>query len=309
MSSVAKRAVSVVSMGRMGFMAAYDVQMRYVRNHLDELAGLPHAHGENMLLLVEHTPVYTVGTRDRAYTADYCQALKKTGAEFYRTNRGGLVTFHGPGQLVAYPILNLKQFKPSMKWYVNRLEETLIGTLRRFGITGRRTCETGVWVDERKIASIGLHGTRYITSHGVALNCNTDLSWFSEIEACGLPGVEVTSLSRELDRNVPYQDSVKPFLRAFQEVFECELEFQMLEERELPSVSVPAPESRGGELLHTELKEVGIRHMSTMAPNPAPRLIIPQSDSLPPTTTTEAETEDDHTQTSEVETPPGKAMW
>lgn len=258
-------------------MAAYDVQMRYVRNHLDELAGKPYAQGENMLLLVEHTPVYTVGTRDRHYPADYAHTLKKTGAEFYRTNRGGLVTYHGPGQLVAYPILNLKHFKPSMKWYVCQLEETLIATLRRFGITGRRTDETGVWVDHRKIASIGLHGTRYITSHGVALNCNTDLSWFSNIEACGLPGVEVTSLSQELDRDVPFQDSVKPFLRSFQEVFDCELEFKMLEEQELRSVSVPAPEPRNSErdFLHSELKEVGVRHMSTLASTQEVTTLVP----------------------------------
>ncbi|GFO05136.1 octanoyltransferase [Plakobranchus ocellatus] len=270
MSSVANRVVSVVNLGRMGFMAAYDVQMRYVRNHLEEMAGKPHVHGENMLLLVEHTPVYTTGTRDKVYSADYEKMLKKTGAEFLRTNRGGLVTFHGPGQLVAYPILNLHHFKPSMKWYVCQLEETLIGTLRRFGITGRRTDQTGVWVDHRKIASIGLHGTRFVTSHGVALNTDVDLSWFSYIEACGLPGVEMTSLSKELDRNVPYQDAVKPFLRTFQEVFDCELEYKMLEEKELKSVSVPAPEHRGPELsaatpTPTDLKEVGLRHMSTLA--------------------------------------------
>ncbi|GFR98929.1 octanoyltransferase [Elysia marginata] len=289
--------------------------MRYVRNHLDELAGKPNVYGENMLLLVEHTPVFTVGTRDKQYSTDYCKTLKKTGAEFYRTDRGGLVTYHGPGQLVAYPILNLKHFKPSMKWYVCQLEETLIGTLRRFGITGRRTDETGVWVDHRKIASIGLHGSRYVTSHGVALNCNTDLSWFSHIEACGLPGVEVTSLSKELDRNVPYQDSVKPFLRSFQEVFDCELEFKMLEERELRSVVVPAPEPRT-ELLQADLKEVGVRHMSTLAgttdakapapPSSSPAAPLPSSP-LPKTREIEGRKKEEGK--AETSAGPAKAMW
>jgi lipoate-protein ligase B len=213
MSALHNRAVSVITLGRMGFMAAYDVQMRYARQHLDELSGKPYSHGENTLLLVEHTPVYTVGLRSKSYTKDDEILLKKSGAEFYKTDRGGLITFHGPGQLVAYPILNLQHFKPSMRWYVGQLEQTLIATLRQFGLTGQTTDQTGVWVDDRKIASIGLHGSRYVTTHGVSLNCNVNLDWFQEIVPCGLEGLEMTSLSKELKQDVRYKDAIKPFLR------------------------------------------------------------------------------------------------
>ncbi|BFZ00221.1 hypothetical protein BsWGS_03260 [Bradybaena similaris] len=240
MSAVSNRAVSVITLGRMGFMAAYNVQMRFARQHLDELAGRPHVQGENTLLLVEHTPVYTIGIRNHNYTQSDEVRLKKTGAEFYKTNRGGLITFHGPGQLVAYPILNLQHFKPSMKWYVCQLERTLIATLQQFELAGKTTDQTGVWVEDRKIASIGLHGSRYVTTHGVSLNCNVDLQWFKHVTPCGLDGVEMTSLSKELHQDVNYDTAVKPFLRCFQEVFDCELEFKMLDEKELRSVSISA---------------------------------------------------------------------
>ncbi|KAH9491798.1 putative lipoyltransferase 2, mitochondrial [Bulinus truncatus] len=154
MSALTNRAVTVIHLGRMGFMAAHDVQMRFARKHLDELADKPYTYGENALLLVEHPPVYTVGLRTKDYTAEDEAYLKSTGAEFYKTNRGGLITFHGPGQLVAYPILNLQHFKPSMKWYVCKLEETMMKTLQSFGLKGRTTDQTGVWVGKKKIGSI-----------------------------------------------------------------------------------------------------------------------------------------------------------
>lgn len=236
MGPLSKRPVNVITLGRMGFMAAYDVQMRLARQHLDEMAGKANSKGVDTLLLVEHKPVYTVGIRTKGYTEEDEIRLKKTGAEFARTNRGGLITFHGPGQLVAYPILNLQRFKPSMRWYVRQLEETLIKTVQKFGLTGRTTDQTGVWVDDRKIASIGLHGSRYVTTHGVSLNCATDMSWFKHITPCGLEGVEMTSLSQELGHNIPQHFAVKPFLRSFQEVFECDLEYKMLDEKELRAI-------------------------------------------------------------------------
>ncbi|XP_005090929.2 putative lipoyltransferase 2, mitochondrial [Aplysia californica] len=277
MSALSRRAVSVVTLGRMGFMAAYDVQLRYARQHLEEMAGKPHVQGENTLLLVEHTPVYTVGIRAKDYTPEDERRLKQTGAEFCRTNRGGLITFHGPGQLVAYPVLNLQKFNPSMKWYVGQLEQTLIKTLQRFGLSGRTTDQTGVWVDDRKIASIGLHGSRYVTTHGVSLNCDVDLSWFEQVTPCGLEGVEMTSLSRELEHPVPYQDAIKPFLRSFQDVFDCELEFKMLDEGELKSMGVQhsAQSDRDshatlGNSGMPKQAELGLRRMSTSSSRPIP---------------------------------------
>uniref|UniRef100_A0A0B6ZM13 lipoyl(octanoyl) transferase n=1 Tax=Arion vulgaris TaxID=1028688 RepID=A0A0B6ZM13_9EUPU len=266
------RSVSVITLGRMGFMAAYDVQTRFARQHLDELSGKPNAHGVNTLLLVEHTPVYTVGVRGKEFNKSIETDLKKTGAEFYKTNRGGLLTFHGPGQLVVYPILNLQLFKPSLKWYGCQLEQTMINTLKQFGLTGRTTDQTGIWVEDRKIGTIGLHESHFITTHGVSLNCNVDLDWFKHIAPYGHAGVEVTSLAKETKQNVDHKDVVKPFLRCFQDVFDCELEFKMLEEKELKSTYITRHAPTGKEFdaapsvagLSSRPKYT-LRHLSTLS--------------------------------------------
>lgn len=228
-TQASRRVVNVINLGRMGFLQAYDVQMRYARQHLDELAGRPHVTGLNTLLLVEHDPVYTVGIRTKDYLEEEAERLRKLGAEFFRTNRGGLITFHGPGQLVAYPILNLMHFTPSVKWYIATLELTIINTCRQFGITAKTTENTGVWVGDRKIAAIGVHGSRYVTTHGISLNCNTDLTWFRHIIPCGIPGKDVTSLTKELGQETPTKSVTQPFLRAFEEEFECEVKYNMLD--------------------------------------------------------------------------------
>ena len=153
--SVVKRLVHVIHLQRMGFLGAYDIQRRFLRQHLDELLGKPGAQGLNMLLLVEHDPVYTVGIRDKDYSRKTEMELKEKGAEFYRTNRGGLITFHGPGQLVAYPVLNLKQFRLGIRDYVCQLQKTMIKTCKDFDVQATSTDETGVWVQDRKIGAIG----------------------------------------------------------------------------------------------------------------------------------------------------------
>ncbi|XP_076227041.1 lipoyl(octanoyl) transferase 2 [Nomia melanderi] len=177
----------------------------------------------NTLILLEHNPVYTVGIRDKAYTVKEEERLKELGAEFFRTNRGGLITFHGPGQLVAYPILNLKDFKQSVKWYVCQIEHMIIRLCANYGIRAQTSADTGVWVDDRKICAIGIHGSRYITTHGLALNCNTELSWFDHIVPCGIEGKSVTSITKELQRNVTVHDVLPLFKSVFQEQFQCSL--------------------------------------------------------------------------------------
>ena len=152
---LAHRLVHVIYLQRMGFLGAYDIQRRFARQHLDELLGKSGARGHNVILLVEHNPVYTVGLRDKEYPKKTEEELKSTGAEFYRTNRGGLITYHGPGQLVAYPIINLKNFKLGVRDYVCQLQNTLIKTCKDFGVTAKSTDETGVWVEDRKIGAIG----------------------------------------------------------------------------------------------------------------------------------------------------------
>lgn len=181
-------------------------------------------HFKNILILTSHPPVYTIGIRTTNYTIDDEERLRKLGAQFFKTNRGGLITFHGPGQMVAYPILNLKDFKPSIRWYVCHIEKTIIDLCKEFGISANTSPDTGVWVGDKKICAIGVHGSRYITTHGLALNCNTDLKWFDHIVPCGIEGKGVTSVSRELNRDVSIDEVEEPFLQSFSKIFQCKLE-------------------------------------------------------------------------------------
>lgn len=178
---------------------------------------------KNVLILTEHQPVYTIGIRTKDYSIDDEAYLRSLGAEFFHTNRGGLITFHGPGQLVAYPIINLKDFTPSIRWYVCHLEKTIIDLCKQYHLEAKTTPDTGVWIDDRKICAMGVHGKRYITSHGLALNCNIDLKWFDHIVPCGLIGKSVTSLTKELDRNITISDATTTFLNSFKQTFGCEL--------------------------------------------------------------------------------------
>lgn len=179
---------------------------------------------KNVLILTEHQPVYTIGIRTKDYTIDDEAHLRSLGAEFFQTNRGGLITFHGPGQLVAYPILHLKQFRPSIRWYVCHLEKTIIDLCQQYGLDQAKTTpDTGVWIDDRKICAMGVHCKRYITSHGLALNCDIDLKWFDHIVPCGLVGKQVTSLTNELNRTITVPDATDVFLSSFKKMFNCKL--------------------------------------------------------------------------------------
>nr|CAD7426670.1 unnamed protein product [Timema monikensis] len=210
--------------------------------------GTPH-ETEDILILVEHNPVYTVGIRAKEYSADYEKNLKQTGAEFYRTNRGGLVTFHGPGQLVAYPILNLKHFNPNVRWYVSQIEKTIIRTCGRLGLAAETSPLTGVWVGDKKICALGLQASRFITTHGLALNCDTDLTWFSHIVPCGIEGKGVTSLSIELKRNVTIEETLPLFLLSFSELFDCALCDYRKKDADIKYAAETGTESRKEEVM------------------------------------------------------------
>lgn len=212
--------VIVKKLGTMQYQAAWEVQKllaEKVKANVDT-----GKEPEHQLLLVEHYPVYTVGIRSAEYTIQEEDRLKGLGAEFHRTNRGGLITFHGPGQLMAYPILHLRSFKKGIKWYVCALEKTIIRTCRSFGITAQTSPHTGVWVGDNKICALGIQG-RHVTTHGLALNCNTDLSWYKHIVPCGIPDKGVTSLSQELRQQVTVQDVIPSFLKDFQDIFNCSI--------------------------------------------------------------------------------------
>lgn len=142
--------VRVVDLRRIAYCSAPLIQQHYIRQHFDSSRKTP-----NVLLLCEHHPVYTTGIRQAQYSAEEEQRLKDLGAEFFRTNRRGLITFHGPGQLICYPILNLGCFRKSVRWYVWELEKTVIEMCYKFGIEASTSADTGVWVGNNKICAIG----------------------------------------------------------------------------------------------------------------------------------------------------------
>jgi len=188
---------------------------------------------DNYLLWVEHPPVFTLGKSGKIEHLLVDQAaLEQKGIQFFKTNRGGDITFHGPGQLVAYPIFDLDNFFTDIHKYLRFLEEAIIKTLEEFGLSATRSPgETGVWLDEgtpfaRKICAMGVRASRWVTMHGLALNLNTDLSYFDHIVPCGIQGKGVTSLAKELGKPVD-AESVKEKLKLhLGTLFEIE-EFQI----------------------------------------------------------------------------------
>ena len=159
----------------------------------------------DLLLLVEHPPVVTLGRSSKtAHLPTSREELSRRGVGLFEIERGGDVTFHGPGQLVGYPIYNLREHRQDLHWFLRQLEAALIGALGQLGIEAERNeGYTGVWTAGRKIASIGIHVKQWVTWHGFALNVTTDLSFFDLIVPCGIPGVVMTSVRRELGERAP----------------------------------------------------------------------------------------------------------
>lgn len=190
------RALLVAALGTAPYAEALELQRAAARARLDGLIT------DDLLLLVEHPPVITLGrSSDDAHVLFGSRALAERGVELYEVERGGDVTFHGPGQLVGYPILDLAGHTPDLHWYLRQIEEALIRALAEFDIpAGRRAGRTGVWTEGRKIASIGVHARQWVTWHGFALNVTTDLSYFDLLIPCGIVGVTMTSVEEELRR-------------------------------------------------------------------------------------------------------------
>ncbi|RCH89652.1 hypothetical protein CU098_006852 [Rhizopus stolonifer] len=164
----------------------------------------------DIICFLEHPPTFTAGRRIRGKTEmDEEERLRSLGADYFETMRGGQITFHGPGQLIAYPILDIRDYQLNVRCYVSRLEKTIIECCAKYNIKTNTTENTGVWVGEdHKIAALGVHLQRYVSSHGLALNCNVDLDWFKQIVPCGLVEKDVTSLSKELGKNITSQDVI-----------------------------------------------------------------------------------------------------
>jgi lipoate-protein ligase B len=183
------------------------------------------SRSEGFLLLVEHKPVITIGRFGKSNNVLFPEAeMKRRGIHIWRIERGGDVTFHGLGQLVGYPIINLRNFKLGVKSYVSLLEKALIGVLRDFGIEGERIKEhPGVWVHGEKVAAIGVYVKDWITMHGFALNVNTDLSYFSLIVPCGISDMGVTSMKKILGREIPLEKVALIFAKEFGEIFKTNI--------------------------------------------------------------------------------------
>lgn len=194
------RKYSVENLGRMAYQDVWSYQQKLFKQALE--CKKDNRLVENKLILVEHDPVFTLGKSADTNNILFNEAL--LGAPVFRIERGGDVTFHGPGQLVLYPIFDLEQFDLSLREYVFNMEEVIIHTIKRFGLNGMRAAgASGVWLNvglptERKIAALGVKASRHVTMHGVAFNINTDLSWFSKINPCGFQDKGVTSLAAEL---------------------------------------------------------------------------------------------------------------
>jgi lipoyl(octanoyl) transferase len=223
--------------GSINYQSAWDYQEKLLQENVAIKTAIRNdaflsekLYTKHYFLLCEHAPVYTLGKSGDMGNVLLSEAeLKKNNIEFFRTNRGGDITFHGPQQIVGYPILDLEKFYTDIGKYLRNLEEVIILTIKEYGIIGERSPgETGVWIEpgivgkERKICAIGVRCSRWITMHGFALNVNTDLSYFNNIVPCGIANKQVTSIQKELGRQVDYE-AVKDSIKAnFKKVFNIE---------------------------------------------------------------------------------------
>ncbi|MEM7371660.1 MAG: lipoyl(octanoyl) transferase LipB [Bacteroidota bacterium] len=227
--------VRVEDLGPMDYQEAWDLQESLLRVNVGlKLAAGRHANPHSIptkhhLLLCEHPHVYTLGKsgKDTHLLIDQEEREKKE-ISYYKINRGGDITYHGPGQITGYPILDLEKFKPDLGWYLRSLEEVMIRLLNDYGLIGGRIPgATGVWLDTdgplpRKICAFGVRCSRWITMHGFAFNVNTHLDYFNHIIPCGIADKGVSSLQRELGRELDMAEVKTRLLAHFEQVFSCE---------------------------------------------------------------------------------------
>ena len=230
-----------VELGLIGYAEAYALQKRIVAARKADAI-------EDVLLLCEHPHVITQGRngkQEHLLVGEH--VLRQKGVEFYETSRGGDITYHGPGQIVGYPILNLGEIRRDVVWYVRMLEEAMIRATAEFGITAKRVAgKTGIWVEsgntEEKLGAIGVHISRWVTSHGFAYNVSTDLRFFDLIVPCGISDRKATSLEKLLGRAVGKGEVAPRIARHLGELFGRELKEiskeELLKELEFAEQSV-----------------------------------------------------------------------
>lgn len=199
-----------------------DIKISNRRNELNDIT-------PNYLLLLEHPNVYTLGkSGDLSNLLLDEKQLKEKDATFYKINRGGDITYHGPGQIVGYPILDLENFFTDIHKYLRLLEETIILTIAEYGLLGERSKgETGVWLGmgtpfARKICALGIRSSRWVTMHGFALNVNVNLGYFDNIIPCGIKGKTVTSMEVELGKKINQEEVKNKILKNFKKLFDVE---------------------------------------------------------------------------------------
>ncbi len=215
MRSAGNRELWIERLGVMDYAQALDFQREAARRRI--AGDIP----EDLLLLVEHPPVVTLGRSSKdAHLLASPELLAARGVALHEVERGGDVTFHGPGQLVGYPIIDLTRHRKDLHWFLRQVEEALIVALGELGIAAERNPGfTGVWTQGRKIASIGVHARDWVTWHGFALNVSTDLSYFDLMVPCGIQAVTMTSMERELGRGVEMTAVEEAVVGAFGTVF------------------------------------------------------------------------------------------
>lgn len=216
---------SYQDLGRIVYAKALDIQTEKFNALL--AAKVKGEKGRNELLFCEHDPVLTIGKSGKDSNLLIPEArLQALGVSYYHINRGGDITYHGPGQITGYPIFDLETWHIGLKQYIYRLEETIIRFLALYGLKGERLeGATGVWLDPfvagkaRKICAIGVKSSRFVTMHGFALNINTDLNYFSLINPCGFTDKGVTSLAKELGKERDFEEAKRQLVALFREVF------------------------------------------------------------------------------------------
>ena len=219
---VAMKQALQVDLGLIGYAEAYALQRRVVAARKADAI-------EDVFLLCQHPHVITQGRNGkREHLLVSEQVLRQKGVEFYESSRGGDITYHGPGQIVGYPILNLSAIRRDVVWYVRMLEETMIRTTSDFGIAAKRVAgKTGIWVDngntEEKLGAIGVHISRWVSSHGFAYNVSTDLRFFDLIVPCGIADRKATSLEKLLERAVEDSEVAPRLAKHLGELFRLEL--------------------------------------------------------------------------------------
>jgi len=206
--------MQVLDLGKKDYKEVWDLQKVAHQKRVDKK--IP-----NTLILVEHNPVITMGKSGKQSNVLFPVGLLETkGVQYYEIERGGDVTYHGPGQLVGYPIFDVKDGLAGVKPFIRGIEEAIIATLNDFGIIGQRKEKMiGVWTEKGKICSIGVAVKRWVSFHGFALNVNTDLSYFDLIVPCGLKNVEMTSMQQILGKEISMQEVKKIVIRSFGNVF------------------------------------------------------------------------------------------